>query len=95
MLLARCQRAGGGRGGGRGPDQLKYRRGAVGVSPLSRDLHLEQSPENRHSPLSQEIKADSDLMRKVNLPNFYAPPPSGRSRDSSGAALAPSRLITH
>lgn len=75
MLLARCQRAGGGRGGGRGPDQLKYRRGAVGVSPLSRDLHLEQSPENRHSPLSQEIKADSDLMRKVNLPNFYAPPP--------------------
>lgn len=57
------------------PGQLKYRCRPVGVTPLSRDLHLEQSPENRHSSLSQEIEADSDLMRKVNLPNFYAPPP--------------------
>lgn len=78
------------------PGQLKHRCRPVAVTPLSRDLHLEQSPENRRAPFSQEIEADSDLMRKVNLPNFYMPPPpSGRSRDSSGAILAPSRLITH
>lgn len=51
--------------------QLKYRCLAVGVIPFSRDLHLEQSPKACHSMLAQEIEADSDLMRKVNLPNFY------------------------
>lgn len=57
------------------PGQLKHRCRPVAVTPLSRDLHLEQSPENRRAPFSQEIEADSDLMRKVNLPNFYMPPP--------------------
>lgn len=51
--------------------QLKYRCLTVGVIPFSHDLHLEQSPKARHSALTQEIKADSDLMRKVNLLNFY------------------------
>lgn len=51
--------------------QLKYRCLTVGVIPFSHDLHLEQSPKACHSTLTQEIEADSDLMRKVNLPNFY------------------------
>lgn len=84
-LLLEGWKGEGGRWGGVAPGQLKYRCRPVGVTPLSHDLHLEQSPENRHSLLSQEIEADSDLMRKVNLPNFYAPPPSEKSRDSSGA----------
>lgn len=50
--------------------QLKYRCLTVGVIPFCHDLHLEQSPKARHSTLVQEIKADSDLMRKVNLPSF-------------------------
>lgn len=61
-------------GGDVAQGQLKYRCLPVGVIPLSHDLHLEQPPENRHSSLSQEIEADSDLMRKVNLPNFYESP---------------------
>lgn len=51
--------------------QLKYRCLPVGVIPFSHDLHLEQSPKACHSMLAQEIEADSNLMRKVNLPNFY------------------------
>lgn len=63
----------GGRGEGGGDvaqGQLKYRCLPVGVIPFSRDLHLEPSPEKRRSSLSQEIEADSELMRKVNLANF-------------------------
>lgn len=73
MLGVRKGRVGRERGGqglvARG--QLKYRCLTVGVIPFSHDLHLEQSPKACHSTLTQEIKADSNLMRKVNLPNFY------------------------
>lgn len=73
--VARGVKEGRGVGEGRGVvvarGQLKYRCLTVGVIPFSHDLHLEQSPKARHSTLAQEIKADSNLMRKVNLPNFY------------------------
>lgn len=59
------------RGGAVARGQLKYRCLTVGVIPFSHDLHLEQSPKACHSTLAQEIEADSNLMRKVNLPNFY------------------------
>lgn len=62
-------------GGVCGPGPIKIQMWACRCNSLSHDLHLEQSPENRHSSLSQEIRADSDLMGKVNLPNFSAPPP--------------------
>lgn len=58
-------------GGAMAGGQLKYRCLTIGVIPFSRDLHLEQSPKVCHSMLTQEIEADFDLMRKVNLPNFY------------------------
>lgn len=60
----------GGMGGDVAQGQLKYRCLPVGVIPFSRDLHFEPSPERRRSSLSQEMEADSDLMRKVNLANF-------------------------
>lgn len=50
--------------------QLKYRCLAVDVIPFCHDLHLEQSPKARRFTPAQEIKADSDLMREVNLPSF-------------------------
>lgn len=40
------------KGGDMAQGQLKYRCLPVGVIPFSLDLHLEQSPENRHSSLS-------------------------------------------
>lgn len=59
------------RGGGDvAQGQFKYRCLPVGAIPFSHDLHLEASPEKRRSSPSQEIQADSDLMRKVNLANF-------------------------
>lgn len=50
--------------------QLKYRCLTVDVIPFCHDLHLEQSPKARCFTPAQEIKANSDLMRKVNLPSF-------------------------
>lgn len=50
--------------------QLKNRCLTVGVIPFRQDLHLEQSTKACHSLLAQEIEADCNLMRKVNLPNF-------------------------
>lgn len=57
-------------GGHVAQSQFKYRCLPVAVIPFSQDLGFQPSAGKWRSALSQEIEADSDLMRKVNPENF-------------------------